>query len=317
MILKTTTGGTYSGFWCVSSSGSRNFGIFGDSGTAIGAFANTLTLRSISGVEYCRFSLTGGYTISTTSQSLFTDFRGTASTPSLLYINQPTLTVTIGGTTGSGMLSVINASAAKIALSIKQASSQSSDTVQFADSSGSPATRFDNTFKFTNRRGLAAVATVYAGGGETSFNTTAIGNVGTGEDNLRSYSIAANEFGVNGDSLVFKAGGTFDADASATKRLRVRLASNLMFDSGAVVVAAATPWRIEGHLIRNSSSTVEYAISMIVGNMTLGFTYASRGQVTGLTLSSSNSLQFTGECSAATNNQVVQNSLLTYWYGAN
>jgi hypothetical protein len=96
----------------------------------------------------------------------------------------------------------------------------------------------------------------YAGeiGAVTGFNVTSTGNIGIGEDDLHSYTVAANTLSTNGDSLHLTAGGTFAATAN-NKQLRVKFGATNVFDSGSLVTAVATDWSVVCDVFRTGAAT--------------------------------------------------------------
>ena len=310
--------GTYSGLE-IRGGGARIGSLSGFSGVFnIGGTGQIALINQTTQQQYAYFSSTVSQIGSSSFPQTFI-VPGAAFGGGLLYVAGSSNKVTIGSTTGAGMFNVVGStSSSQIAMTVRQGSGATGDIFQILDSSSNQGTRFDSDFKQKNRRGKATLGShFYSVGGLTSQSISAVGNVGTGEDNLKSFTCQANELGTDGDQIEFEAGGTFAAaDVAATKRLKVKFGGTTIFDSGAVVVAVATVWSLRGFAVRTSSTAVRYSVFMNVGNMALAFTYASEGAVTGLTLSNTNTLQFTGECSSATNNEVTQQSLITKWYGA-
>lgn len=95
---------------------------------------------------------------------------------------------------------------------------------------------------------LAAIV----GTGALDVDTSALGNVGTGEDTIASYTVPANTLANNGDSIWFEAFGTA-ANNGNSKTLKV------YFGSAEIVAAADTDWGLEwtlrGRIIRTGTAT--------------------------------------------------------------
>src|SRR5690606_35997814 len=68
-------------------------------------------------------------------------------------------------------------------------------------------------------------------GGTLSVNTTNVGNVGSGEDDLMTYSVPANTLNGNGQRITFRATGTL-ANNADSKRIRVYFGSDTLVDTG-------------------------------------------------------------------------------------
>jgi hypothetical protein len=101
-----------------------------------------------------------------------------------------------------------------------------------------------------------------------NVNLTEVGNVGTGEDDLITYTVAANTLSTNLDRLKYRFALTL-ADNANAKRARVYLDNTALFDSGALPVSAAISVIIEGEIIRESQSVQKTNASMITSSSSL------------------------------------------------
>ncbi len=144
--------------------------------------------------------------------------------------------------------------------------------------------------------------------GALNVNTTAVGNVGVGEDNLITYTVPANTLQTNGDYLSFEAAGTIASNVNA-KRIKVYFGATAIFDTGAagIPISTAIQWRLEGTIIRTGAATQRVTVAMTTNNATLA-SYTS-DTTSAETLSSSSVLKLTGE--ATTNNDVIQDFMIT------
>lgn len=107
-------------------------------------------------------------------------------------------------------------------------------------------------------------------GGTLTVNTTAVGNVGTGEDNLITYDLPDNTISETGDRLVIKAFGTFAANAN-NKTVKLYLGSTVLATTGAIA-ANDKDWCIECEIIRTAAATQEciakiYTDTSLVGEL--------------------------------------------------
>lgn len=147
-------------------------------------------------------------------------------------------------------------------------------------------------------------------GGTLSVNTTAVGNVGTGEDDLMSYSIAANSMSGTGHHVRFRAAGTI-ANTVNAKRLRVKYGATTIMDTGAagIPISTAISWVLTGSITRVGGTSQVVEACLNTSNATLasyaGVTTAAE------TLSGAVTLKLTGE--ATSNNDIVQNLMLVDW----
>lgn len=145
-------------------------------------------------------------------------------------------------------------------------------------------------------------------GGNLSINTTEVGNVGTGIDNLITYNLSANTLNKTGDCLEIKASGTFAANAN-NKRVRLLLGSTLLFDTG-VIAANNSHWSINAQIIRKGATSQDI-IACFNGNNSLvtntaTYTSGTEDLTTLLTI------KCTGE--ATNNNDVLQKNLIIRFF---
>lgn len=136
---------------------------------------------------------------------------------------------------------------------------------------------------------------------------TDAGNVGTGEDDLYSDTIAAGQLAIDGQKIVATYQGIFSGAAASTQDLRVYFGGTLIYDSGALSIGVATDsWTAYVTIIRESSSVVRCAVSISTDFATL-FPYSKYTRITGLTLASTQILKITGEAAGvgAANDQIV------------
>lgn len=105
---------------------------------------------------------------------------------------------------------------------------------------------------FTQRQVGNSTATARIGG-LISISTSASGNIGTGEDTLKSYSLPASALDSAGDTLEIEAWGTFAANANS-KRVKLYFGSTVIYDSGAQLQNGGS-FMIKGIVSRISSTT--------------------------------------------------------------
>jgi hypothetical protein len=155
----------------------------------------------------------------------------------------------------------------------------------------------------------SAVSPVQAGG-SLEVNTTAVGNVGAGEDDLMSFSVPANTLGTNGDYLELVAWGSFAANAN-NKRVRVKFGATTILDTGAVAANSGT-WRVQATIIRTGAATQIANASLVTDNTTLGDVSGNASPAE--TLSGAVAVKLTGE--ATSDDDVRQLGLTVRWYPA-
>ncbi len=136
---------------------------------------------------------------------------------------------------------------------------------------------------------------------------TDVGNVGTGEDDLYSSTVAAASLATNGDKVTATYQGVFVGAAASTQELRLYFGGTKIYDSGALAIGVATNnWTVTVTCIRVSSSVVRCSVALSTDFGTL-FPYSTYTEVTGLTLTNTQILKVTGEAAGvgAANNQIV------------
>lgn len=153
-------------------------------------------------------------------------------------------------------------------------------------------------------------------GGMLFVSTTQVGNVGTGEDDLASYSVPANTLAANGQSLWFEASGSYAANTN-NKTIRVRFGTagtNLMFTAPVVAVGAGGSWVIRGRILRTGAATQKALATFMTSALTVEDT---TGLTSALdqTLSGAVTFKVTGE--AVSNNDILLETLVVGWDDAN
>lgn len=134
------------------------------------------------------------------------------------------------------------------------------------------------------------------------------GNTSTTETDLYSDTIAASQLGTNGDKLELEAGGVFVSSATATRQVKLYFGGTAIFDTGALTLSLSAAWTMFAVLIRVSSSVIRYTVSLTTEGAALA-AYTATGELTGLTLSATNTLKITGTAAgvgAATNDIVAK-----------
>jgi len=165
------------------------------------------------------------------------------------------------------------------------------------------------------------VSNLRYGKGGCIFNAFADkGNATTVETDLHSYTTIANTFSTNGESISANYGGVFaGSGGTATRQLKVYFAGTVIFDSTPLLITADSYWTVTILLMRVSSTVVRYMVYM---NSQLApiAVYTEAGELTGLTLSSTNVLKLTGQAAgvgAATDDILLRLARGTWLASAN
>lgn len=145
-------------------------------------------------------------------------------------------------------------------------------------------------------------------GGTLYVTTTQTGNIGTGEDDVASFSVPANTLATDGDSLWFEASGTATNNANA-KTLRVRFGTSgtTQVFSQAYTINVGGQWTLAGRVIRTGAATQKGYCAM-EGNQV-----RTANAVTNLnqTLSGAVTLRVTVE--AVSNNDLILETFVVGW----
>lgn len=190
----------------------------------------------------------------------------------------------------------------KAALIFGPGGSTLADTLIFRQAAGVLGTRAN------------ASAEIVAIDGVINTNTTNVGNVTTGEDDLMTYSLPANLLGVDLDQIDFEAAGTLANNANA-KRIRIKYGATTILDTGAAGLPAsvAASWTVKGKVIRTGAATQKVFAELKVGN---GTTYPFVSVTTAAeTLSGAVTFKLTGDATAT--NDIIQQFMTLKWQPAN
>lgn len=137
-------------------------------------------------------------------------------------------------------------------------------------------------------------------GGRLLVDTTAVGNVGTGEDDMIAETLEGGTLAANGQALRITAWGTFAANAN-NKRARLYFGATAVADTG-VIAQNGGSWRLEALVVRTGATT-QKASGMAASSdaATLGAKHTASTPAE--TLASNVTIKTTGE---ATSNDDVQ-----------
>lgn len=151
-------------------------------------------------------------------------------------------------------------------------------------------------------------------GGTLCSSSTSTGNVGAGEDDLITCSLAANSLATNLDSLDLVAAGTFAANGN-NKRIRVRSvegANNVVLLDTTALGFNGADWSVRCTFARTASTTFKSTCSVSTSSALL---VSTTDYVTGtFTFANAGTIKLTGEATA--DNDVVEELARTEWKGA-
>ncbi len=186
------------------------------------------------------------------------------------------------------------------------------DTVTLVAGTGISITTDAGTDSVTiNATGaITGSITVGQGGAIYRSGTAAVGNVGAGEDNLYSQSIAANTLNADGQMITFEGHGSFAANGN-DKRIRIKFGGTTILDMGPGQSQNGRAFSFSGSITRLSATT-----QMVGGEITV---HQSTGSFAGSggaaeTLSGAVTFSITGE--AVDNDDIVLRAVKLWWWPA-
>lgn len=139
-------------------------------------------------------------------------------------------------------------------------------------------------------------------GGQYKQNVTEVANVGAGEDDLHSHTIAANTFGSVGDTLEIIATGRIVATGN-NKTLNFYVDGQLIF-TYSVDPASSTGWLMKVTTIRTTASALYHLITFMDELETTA--YGSAIESTGHTFTNSMIIKWTGQDTDGTSSRISQ-----------
>lgn len=147
-------------------------------------------------------------------------------------------------------------------------------------------------------------------GGTLSVNTTQVGNVGTGEDDLMTYSLPANSLATNGESVEIEAFGTFASNVN-NKEVKLYFGATVIFATGALAFNG-DDWRINASVIR-TGATAQITTALFASNGAL-LAVSTISATPAETLSGAVTIKCTGEGTA--NDDIAQFGMIIKWQPA-
>lgn len=148
-------------------------------------------------------------------------------------------------------------------------------------------------------------------------DTSTVGNVGTGQDNLHSYTVAANSLTSNGDYIEGDASGNFTANDN-NKGIELRVGGTAFFNMGTQDIDGAVGWSISYRVVRTSSTAILVSADLtinIVGvsgadavtSFTNGYFSQSSNGTAAVSDLAANTLTILVQGEGTSNNDITQN----------
>lgn len=141
--------------------------------------------------------------------------------------------------------------------------------------------------------------------GILDIETTPVGNVGGGTNDLITYSLPANMMQNNGDYLEIEAWGTYAANAN-NKTVTLNFGSQVILTTGAIAANSGS-WKINASIVRLSPTTQEINAQIIAGNASV--TTSSTRTAGTQDLTAAVTIKCTG--AATSDNDIIQKIMIT------
>lgn len=165
-----------------------------------------------------------------------------------------------------------------------------------------------NTGSAVEWRAIPLSREFLSGGGTLSVNTTEVGTVGTGEDDLISYTIPAGSLANDGDSIEVTAWGTTAANAN-NKQIKFYVASTQIYATGSVALNDKD-WVVKANIVRTGAATQDCFV-YFNGDVSVVTDQSSFVQATE-TLANTLAIKFTGE--ATNDDDIIQKGMRVIKY---
>jgi hypothetical protein len=129
----------------------------------------------------------------------------------------------------------------------------------------------------------------------TLFNHTATeGNVTTGETDIYSDTISANQLTATGNKLLGEYGGLFVSSGTATREIKLKFAGTTVFDTGTLTLSLSSAWYLGFVLTRTGTTTARVIVNMTTEGAALA-AYTAQTDLTGLDFTATNVLKLTAQ----------------------
>ena len=152
--------------------------------------------------------------------------------------------------------------------------------------------------------------------GILNVNVTAVGNVGTGEDDLITYTLPASQLATTGQGLRIRAWGTLAGTANAKTIIfyfgTAAVETEVVGDAAITANLVTGQWQLEALVVKTGSSTqtiVVHLVTMMGGTAAIRDVTETRDIVSATqTDTSTIAIKCTGTATA--NNDIVQSGLI-------
>lgn len=185
-------------------------------------------------------------------------------------------------------------------------------TTAATSSGGGALTNAGGSSTAGSNRTQAGTSALYAAIGGVIFEDfTPVSSGGVIETVLFTHTLPANALTTNGDSLKITIGLNTIAHATNTRQIKFYFGATVIFDSTALVTAAAGNAVLEILLMRVSATVLTYSITMICPQMTTTL-FANVSTLTAQSFTITNLLKVSGQSNGVNGDVVGQNMRVVY-----
>jgi hypothetical protein len=151
-------------------------------------------------------------------------------------------------------------------------------------------------------------------GGTLKVNTTAVGNVGGGADELIRYEVPANTLATNGDSLEILCAGTIAGTPTNSKTIRLLWGAAELYTTTSVAQATAADWAFRATIIRTGAATQKATCLFTIGSSTMTMVTKEDYSEPTEDLTLDTALRCEGTSGGSATDDVIQKFLKVMWH---
>lgn len=140
------------------------------------------------------------------------------------------------------------------------------------------------------------------------------GNNATIETELYRYTLGVGGLSISGEQIEAEYGGIFVSSGTATRQIKLYFAGSVIFDTGILSISLSSAWVLYLTIMRISSSTIRYMISLTTEGAALS-AYTSVSELAGIDFINQNELRLTAQASGigAADNDIVGKISNGFW----
>lgn len=154
-------------------------------------------------------------------------------------------------------------------------------------------------------------------GGVIKDFTSDVGNSGSTETDLYTYTTKASTLATTGEKLVAKYSGNIVGSATASRAIAVYFAGTSIFSASSLTVSTSANFAVEVRIICTGATTARATVIVTIDGVSLT-SPVTETDLTGLTLTGTNILKITGTSSGtgSASNDILAKMGDIFWYAA-